>query len=456
MPEPLLPIAIAASQQGGRGQAVDHARPARRRRSDAPLIQRHRDRPAGAVVHGRGARRRRARPARHRSTASRSTSTSCGSRCAKPSPGTTKGHGPQRQAERRPRAVRDLPHRGRAAALRQRASSSSTRSSVASCRASSSRASRRACAPSSSGACGPATRWSTCGSRSSTARRTRSTRPTWPSRSPAGSRCAMPPSSGAVTLLEPVLEVTILVDESRRGGGHVGPVHQARPGHGHRARRRRAVRRAAGQTLIRAEVPETELGALRRGAPVAQPRHGQLHAQLPASRAVAGIARRLAHRRPSRRSRRQPTSAQACTSSSRVSASRLGSTRVCPTTGMKFVSPPQRGTTCWCRWAAMPAPAIEPEVDADVEALRAARQPQRADGALGEDPELHRLLGSEVGVVGRVAERHDHEVARVVRVQVQHRVDVLAARDDQRPRRRCAAGSGRTDRAPPRPACSRP
>ena len=31
-----------------------------------------------------------------------------------------------------------------------------------------------------------------------------------------------------------------------------------------------------------------------------------------------------------------------------------------PTTGMKFVSPPQRGTTCWCRWAAMPAPATEP------------------------------------------------------------------------------------------------
>ena len=30
---------------------------------------------------------------------------------------------------------------------------------------------------------------------------------------------------------------------------------------------------------------------------------------------------------------------------------------VCPTTGMKFMSPPQRGTTCWCRCAAIPAPA---------------------------------------------------------------------------------------------------
>jgi hypothetical protein len=27
---------------------------------------------------------------------------------------------------------------------------------------------------------------------------------------------------------------------------------------------------------------------------------------------------------------------------------------------MKFVSPPQRGTTCWCRWAAIPAPATVP------------------------------------------------------------------------------------------------
>ena len=28
--------------------------------------------------------------------------------------------------------------------------------------------------------------------------------------------------------------------------------------------------------------------------------------------------------------------------------------------GMKFVSPNQRGTTCWCRWAAIPAPATVP------------------------------------------------------------------------------------------------
>src|SRR5690606_21933307 len=48
------------------------------------------------------------------------------------------------------------------------------------------------------------------------------------------------------------------------------------------------------------------------------------------------------------------------TSCSRVWSSIWGSTLVCPTTGMKLVSPPHRGTTCWCRWAAMPAPAATP------------------------------------------------------------------------------------------------
>jgi hypothetical protein len=45
-----------------------------------------------------------------------------------------------------------------------------------------------------------------------------------------------------------------------------------------------------------------------------------------------------------------------------VSARSWGRTRVWPTTGMKLVSPPHLGTTCWCRWAAMPAPATEPRL----------------------------------------------------------------------------------------------
>jgi hypothetical protein len=51
---------------------------------------------------------------------------------------------------------------------------------------------------------------------------------------------------------------------------------------------------------------------------------------------------------------------QAAASSVRVSRSTWGSTRVSPMTGMKLVSPPQRGTACWWRWSAIPAPATEP------------------------------------------------------------------------------------------------
>ena len=43
-----------------------------------------------------------------------------------------------------------------------------------------------------------------------------------------------------------------------------------------------------------------------------------------------------------------------------VWSSASGITLVSPTTGMKLVSPPQRGTTCMCRCPAMPAPAASP------------------------------------------------------------------------------------------------
>ena len=54
-------------------------------------------------------------------------------------------------------------------------------------------------------------------------------------------------------------------------------------------------------------------------------------------------------------------------------ASSSGRVLVCPMIGMKFWSPSQRGTTCWCRCAAIPAPATGALVHADVEALRPPR-----------------------------------------------------------------------------------
>ena len=50
----------------------------------------------------------------------------------------------------------------------------------------------------------------------------------------------------------------------------------------------------------------------------------------------------------------------ASASRSRVSARCSGSTFTSASTGMKFVSPAQRGTTCWWTWSTIPAPAMRP------------------------------------------------------------------------------------------------
>jgi len=44
----------------------------------------------------------------------------------------------------------------------------------------------------------------------------------------------------------------------------------------------------------------------------------------------------------------------------RASSSSIGSALVCAMIGRKFESPLHLGTTCWCRWARMPAPATAP------------------------------------------------------------------------------------------------
>ncbi len=56
----------------------------------------------------------------------------------------------------------------------------------------------------------------------------------------------------------------------------------------------------------------------------------------------------------------QPLVDQASRSRSRVSSRCSGSTFTSASTGMKFVSPDQRGTTWTCTWSAMPAPATRP------------------------------------------------------------------------------------------------
>ena len=85
----------------------------------------------------------------------------------------------------------------------------------------------------------------------------------------------------------------------------------------------------------------------------------------------------------------------------RVSSSSTGSALVWATIGRKFESPPQRGTTCWCRWAATPAPATAPWFMPRLKPVRLRRRLQRADRLLGQRGELGRLLVGEVDVERR-------------------------------------------------------
>ena len=174
-------------------------------------------------------------------------------------------------------------------------------------------------------------------------------------------------AAGSVCLLEPLLEVSILVVDD-----HVGAVMSDLS-----TRRGRVMGTelsttgsvlAAGRTLIRAEVPENRAHSLRGSAALAQSRDRQLHPSLPAPRAGAGGkgagARRVGRSGSAARLQAdvmacRPRPAPAAAGCRRAGSAAPGSGR---RTGMKLVSPPQRGTMCWCRCAAIPAPAMAPRL----------------------------------------------------------------------------------------------
>ena len=147
MPEPLLPVAVVGRSPGRRGQALPGPRPAGRRGPDAAARDQPRDPPARAVVDGRGAPRRAARPAAEPVRRRRRRRCRCGWRCARRSPAPATGPRPACQAVRRPRPVRRRATSRSSRCRRAAGSSSSTRSSAARCPGSSSPASRRASAP---------------------------------------------------------------------------------------------------------------------------------------------------------------------------------------------------------------------------------------------------------------------------------------------------------------------
>jgi elongation factor G len=158
-------------------------------------------------------------------------------------------------------------------------------------------------------------------------------------------------------LLEPVDEISVLVDDE-----FVGPVMSDLSGRRAHVLGSEPVG-SGGRTMVRALAPQLELTRYCDRPAIDQPRHRNVQPLLRPLRADAR-ARRGEDEGVCGVLTGAPTKAycrgQACASSSRVSVSSCGSTLVCPTTGMKLVSPPQRGTTCWCKCSAIPAPAMPP------------------------------------------------------------------------------------------------
>ena len=154
----------------------------------------------------------------------------------------------------------------------------------------------------------------------------------------------------------------------------------------------------------------------------------------------------------------QPPPANASRSAAPACPRRLsGITRVSPRTGMKFVSPFQRGTTCMCTWSAKPGARDLAQVHADVEALRAvgaARAPQRA---LRERHQLARLRPVEVRAGRRRARRAPPSRGRCCRERrsASRSSGRRGGRSGPRRRRRAPAWSRRCSRSTSRPSCIR-
>ena len=252
LPNPLLPVAIHARSKGDEDKLATRPAAARRRgRHDAARAQR-RDPPAGAL--GDGPRARRPAHRHARVPLPRAGRGGAGADvAARDLRASHQGPGPAGQAVRRARAVRRVPPRDRAAGARAPGSSSSTRWSAARCPATSSPRWRRAPAPSWRRACWRATRWSTCGSPSWTARPTRSTPPTWPSRPLPAWRCARPRTTPPWRCSNPWTRCTSRSATTRSAGSW--PTCAAGAGRSTAPSRRRSL----GRTVIHAEVPAHEL-----------------------------------------------------------------------------------------------------------------------------------------------------------------------------------------------------
>ena len=92
-------------------------------------------------------------------------------------------------------------------------------------------------------------------------------------------------------------------------------------------------------------------------------------ARRPAKNSRARRRSRLSSRAARRGRAYASSAAKAGRRRSHIASRCSGMQRTSPISGMKLVSPTQRGTMCQCRCSVMPAPAALPEVHADVHAL---------------------------------------------------------------------------------------
>ena len=152
-----------------------------------------------------------------------------------------------------------------------------------------------------------------------------------------------------VHMLEPVDELSVLVPDE-----YVGAVMSDLSTRRGRVTRHRAGRQRPNAGEGRGAADRDH--PVRRRPAVALARHRHLLAA-----PTSGTSRCRPSSRPSSRpiwvTADGAQSRQASATRSRVSASSCGITLVPASTVMKLASPPQRGTTCWCRWSASEPPA---------------------------------------------------------------------------------------------------
>ena len=96
---------------------------------------------------------------------------------------------------------------------------------------------------------------------------------------------------------------------------------------------------------------------------------------------------------------------------------------------MKFVSPDQRGTTCWWRCAAIEPPATAPRFQPTLKRIGPIDGAQRGERVDRAAVQLGRLVGREVGQSSRdVTYRSDHQVPGRVRELVEEHEDAGSPR----------------------------